>query len=105
MGVEGTVREARDGAVEHVAERQNLRALGLRGLQRRDRVSGLPRLADGDDEVIREEDRISIPDLARELDDSGHTCELLYPVAPGDPGVMARAARHQVHAAQLLCEF
>jgi len=37
-------------------------------------------------------------DLARELDEARHARELLDPVATGERGVSARAARDEVHA-------
>jgi len=64
MGVEGAVRGARDGAVDHVADREHLGSRGARSFDGAERVHGFARLADGDDQVARGENRAPIAHLA-----------------------------------------
>ncbi len=74
-------------------------------LHGRERVGGLAALADGDDEIVRQEDRIAIADLATDLDRGRDAGDLFDPVAARHGGVRARSAGHEVHAAERLREL
>ena len=70
-------------------------------LHRDERVDRLAGLADGDHQIVGEEDRLAVAHLARELDDGGHAGDLLDPVAARHGGVVARPAGDEVDALEL----
>ena len=105
VGVDDGVGLARDRRAVGVADRQHLRPLGPRVPDRLQRVGGLARLADRDDERGVVEDRVAVAELGGELDLDRHPGPVLDGVLRDHAGVERRAARDDddlVDVAQLL---
>ena len=75
--VDDRVGLARDGRTLRVADRQGLRAVLAGVLDGHERVHGLARLADRDDERVGADHRVAVAELVRELDVDRHARPLL----------------------------
>ena len=92
------LRFAHERALGHVADRQARQVAGLLGhAQRRERVGRLARLRDRDEQRVLRHDGIAIAILARDLDPARQARDLLDVVLRDGAGVIARAARDDLH--------
>ena len=105
VGVEDVVRCAGDGAAHHVDDSQHRHAPALGEAEGGQRVAGLARLADDDDEVVGVEDGVTIAELAGDVHLGRDPGQPLDGSLAHHTGVHGRAAGHEVDvldAAQLL---
>ena len=92
------LRFAHQRALRHVADRQARQVAGLlRHAQRGERVGRLAGLRDRDEQRVLRHDRIAIAILARDLDPARQARDLLDVVLRDGAGVIARAARDDLH--------
>ena len=101
MDVDAAVALARDRAADDVDDAEHAAALALHLVHRRQRVGGLARLADGDVERVRLDDRIAVAELGRRLGVGRHARQRLDQVRAGDAGVVRRAAAEDLDAADV----
>ena len=105
VGVEDVVRCAGDGAAHHIDDSQHRHAPALGEAEGGQRVAGLARLADDDDEVVGVEDGVTIAELAGDVHLGRDPGQPLDGSLAHHTGVHGRAAGHKVDvpdAAQLL---
>ena len=90
--VDDRVGLARDRRALRVADRQGARAALARVLDGHERVHGLARLADRDDERVGADHRVAVAELVRELDVDRNARPLLDRVLADRAGVRGGAA-------------
>ena len=96
-GVEHRVAFARDLAAVGVADGQHLGLLLLGVPHCLQRVGGLTRLRDGDDERVAVQNRVAVTEFAGQLDLDGQPGPVLDGVLGQQPGVIGGAAGHDEH--------
>src|SRR3972149_65897 len=102
MGHERPVGLPREARFHDVADGNGPRAPPLDLFDRRERIRGLARLRDGDDEAVPVYERVPVAELGGEVDLCGDLEEGLDEGFPHEPGVPRGAARDYVYPLYLV---
>ena len=101
IGVEDVVRCAGDGAAHHIDDGQHRDAPALGEAESRQRITGLTRLADDDDEVLGVEDRVTVAELTGDVHLGMDAGQPLDGGLAHHTGVHGRAAGYEVDVPDL----
>ena len=102
MGQDRTRGLAGDHRADHVADGQGFGALLFGLALRRERIGGLPRLADQDGQRIRVHDRVAVAELASVIHLDGNLRQPLEQELAGQRGVPTGATGHDLYGAEVL---
>ena len=99
VGVHDVIRCPGNAAAHHVYNGQHRHAPALGQLEGGQRIAGLARLADDDDQILRLQDGVAVAELAGDIHLCGHPRQRLNGGLAHHAGVHGRAAAHQMHCA------